>query len=408
MMKKTGLGNKLFYIGFLLYCTATFLQTTMLVENAAAERLFVYMRYLAFALGFAQVVKNWIAPERGIAPIRKKTERKRAVWCMILLLVAGVSSLVSHDRTFLACVLFIMASERAGHRRMFRITFLFLVCGTAFVMLLAGTGVIPDLMFKRQDIPVRHSLGFNYPSMAMSCLFFIVTIYLWLRSMEITAAELAVIELVNFAMYRLTDARFGFLMIALLPVIVYLWNRASVRKRIRNLAGGRLLPVIGRLADSTGLLLTVLLFLMIALLPTGLGQLLDRLLTGRLGYARAALQNYGVHLFGNRIEWIGFGGSYDTDSLLAEYNYVDNSYGFLLLNFGILVLIMILAMLYVTARRARLEYTDGRALLVVWMMLYCFVEPRLADIYLNPFLFLAAPFVCGRRKRIRKRMGGRT
>lgn len=62
--------------------------------------------------------------------------------------------------------------------------------------------------------------------------------------------------------------------------------------------------------------MTLIMAGMCAISRTGLGQLLDRLLTKRIQYMTAGFRNYGVHLFGKNIQWVGFGGSDNTDSLL--------------------------------------------------------------------------------------------
>ena len=100
------------------------------------------------------------------------------------------------------------------------------------VMLTGGLcayGVIEDLMFKRQDIPIRHALGFNYPSTMMSDLFFIVVLYCWVMKMELSLLDMLLIEVLNLILFKLTDSRFGFLMIAVMTAGVYIFG--LVRKK---------------------------------------------------------------------------------------------------------------------------------------------------------------------------------
>ena len=162
--------------------------------------------------------------------------------------------------------------------------------------------------------------------------------------------------------------------------------------RKKEIFAGR---VWGFLVDGFGILMTLIMAGMCAISRTGLGQLLDRLLTKRIQYMTAGFRNYGVHLFGKNIQWVGFGGSDNTDSLLESYNFVDNSYARILMNYGILIFILVLVILIVMSRAVRIQYQDGRIILVLCVLMYCFVEPRLTDIYVNPFLFAAAPFIRG-------------
>ena len=53
---------------------------------------------------------------------------------------------------------------------------------------------------------------------------------------------------------------------------------------------------------------------------------IDKLMSYRLGLAQNAYNNYGIHVFGQAIKWVG----YDYKSILVgsnePYNYVDSSY----------------------------------------------------------------------------------
>ena len=399
---RTKLKSQLFYTGLFLYCVPTILQTTLLVETSYWNELFVYflthsktfltdIQYnlmIDGVLGIVLIADEHIAFKDGKWFHPYLTDIRRSLWCFLILAVAGISALVCGDRSFLACVIFIMAS---GSIDLDDIVKAVLTMLSVTVMLTGGLcayGVIEDLMFKRQDIPIRHALGFNYPSTMMSDLFFIVVLYCWVMKMELSLLDMLLIEVLNLILFKLTDSRFGFLMIAVMTAGVYIFG--LVRKK--EIFAGR---VRGFLVDGFGILMTLIMAGMCAISRTGLGQLLDRLLTKRIQYMTAGFRNYGVHLFGKNIQWVGFGGSDNTDSLLESYNFVDNSYARILMNYGILIFILVLVILIVMSRAVRIQYQDGRIILVLCVLMYCFVEPRLTDIYVNPFLFAAAPFIRG-------------
>ena len=58
MKQKLDLTEKLFFIGYILYCCATALQMSMMVEIYLLERVFVYTRYVSFLLGFIVIILN--------------------------------------------------------------------------------------------------------------------------------------------------------------------------------------------------------------------------------------------------------------------------------------------------------------------------------------------------------------
>ncbi len=396
MKQKLDLTEKLFFIGYILYCCATALQMSMMVEIYLLERVFVYTRYVSFLLGFIVIILNLTGIEEKGADFWKNINWKRLFWCAGIMLLTGVSSVISGDRTLLACVLFVMAAENIDSEKIIK-TVLYILVGCMTVVLLScALGVIPDLVFKRMDIPVRHALGFNYPSTVMSYLFFIFVLFFWLTKMQISIWEMIVIEIVNFVFYRITDSRFGFLMTAVLTLVIFFINTKAggIFKRIMPTKNsGRLYSMV---SDGFGIVLTAGMFFCCVIYQTKAGQFIDSLLTKRIQYIVSGIQEYGIHLFGNHISWIGFGGSYNTDSLLESYNYVDNSYAQILLQYGIIIFAGVLILLTVVSRKVRKEYNNGQILLILWVFLYSFIEPRLLDIYANALLFLAAPFVSGK------------
>ena len=261
---RTKLKSQLFYTGLFLYCVPTILQTTLLVETSYWNELFVYLRYIAFYFGIVLIADEHIAFKDGKWFHPYLTDIRRSLWCFLILAVAGISALVCGDRSFLACVIFIMAS---GSIDLDDIVKAVLTMLSVTVMLTGGLcayGVIEDLMFKRQDIPIRHALGFNYPSTMMSDLFFIVVLYCWVMKMELSLLDMLLIEVLNLILFKLTDSRFGFLMIAVMTAGVYIFG--LVRKK--EIFAGR---VWGFLVDGFGILMTLIMAGMCAISRTGLG-----------------------------------------------------------------------------------------------------------------------------------------
>lgn len=389
---RTKIRKKLFYTGLFLYCVPTILQTTLLVENSYFSELFVWLRYIAFGLGIVLIAEEQVIWDRGRKFHLEFSDIRRSIWCFAILAVAGISSLISGDRSFLACIILIMASGGMDLDQIVKSVFAMLTGSVLLTVGLCKVGLIEDLMFKRQDIPIRHALGFNYPSTVMSYLFFAAALYCWGRKMKCSLIEFLMIEVLNVILFKLTDSRFGFLMTAVMTVGVYVCMLIRRRYPESDIFRNR---IIGFLADGFGIFMTIVTAVLCAVFQTGFGQFMDRLLTKRIQYMVSGFRNYGVHLFGKHIEWIGFGGSDNTDSLLASYNFVDNSYARILMNYGVLTFILTLIILVVICRAVRQQYSDGRIFLILCVLLYCFIEPRLTDIYVNPFLFAAAPFIRG-------------
>ena len=138
----------------------------------------------------------------------------------------------------------------------------------------------------------------------------------------------------NIWQFSYTDARAGtalvFLLLAGMWMIRYPWVKQTMNA----------LPVL-RYSSIICVFVTLFITWLYMSDPSGL-QWMDKLLTGRLTLQRAAIQNFGIHLLGQRITWIGNGGTGYTQTYVGiSYNYVDSAYIKILLDQGILVWLMV-------------------------------------------------------------------
>ena len=132
---------------------------------------------------------------------------------------------------------------------------------------------------------------------------------------------------------------------------------------------------------------------------------LDALFSNRFRMMNEAFDKYGFTWFGEKIEWVGYGGLIDpVASTAGKYNFVDCSYGKVLLDYGIIFFVLVLigyAVIYHTASK-ELDYALIIAISVV--LVVSVMEPRLVSIEMNPFvLLLGRFFLKSNRGTLRKR-----
>ena len=100
---------------------------------------------------------------------------------------------------------------------------------------------------------------------------------------------------------------------------------------------------------------------------------------------RQGIEEYGLSLFGTKIEWVGYDADWESG---MQYNYVDSSYLQIALEYGLIVLVIILilyAILIYASIRNKHTYLCWIVLIV---LAFCVTEPRLVKIAYNPFLLL--------------------
>ena len=260
------------------------------------------------------------------------------------------------------------------------------------------TGLIADLRFERSGAFNRHALGYWFPSYVMSYYFFILLLLFWTQKKPLKWTTVALLEGLNLLLFLLTDARLGLLVNSFLIGVELVRSLEGIRAPLHRFAEKVLhVPVLGGLVHGGWALLPELLcaflFLLFRFPTSSLAQKTDALLSNRIYYAYMGLQNYGVHLLGNPIEWIGYGARADMSSVEKTYNFVDCAYMFILLNYGVILFVgMLLCMLWVSVRLGKKNELH-KSFLYGIIFIYCFVEPRLLEVNMNTFLFLAAPLL---------------
>ena len=113
---------------------------------------------------------------------------------------------------------------------------------------------------------------------------------------------------------------------------------------------------------------------------------LNRFVTGRLELGKKAIDRYGLHLGGNKLQWIG------SSTLLFglaegnDYFYVDNGFLQIALEFGLIFTAFVLFMYTAAIKKAVfLKDYSFAAIVLILGMVFVF-EPYVIDFALNPFV----------------------
>lgn len=392
--------KKLFYSAFFLYLVATVLQSTMFTQYSVLSKIFVLMRYVSFGVAVIKILLEfyyeWMCDEAHGRKAFSAPIIKRMIVYIIMFAIVGIVSICTGDRTLLFVVALLVASRGIEFDEIAEKSFWVQFSLMMLVVICSTFNVIPDLLFKRETIPIRHALGYTYPSVMVTSCFFIFLLYLWNRNSYLSDKEFLVTEIFNLLIYILTDSRTGFVVLGVVSLILWGAGKKVIHRNLKALGNrmkGIWMKIIRHTYDYLTVYLAAVLLLLCATISWKVTQIIDNLLTYRISLAESAIRNYGIHLFGNNIEWIGYGGSTDTDSIQAVYNFVDSSYGYMLVNYGLLVFVITLLLFVITSKFVRKTQSKIRAFIFGMVILYCFIEPRLLEIQVNNFLFLIVPAV---------------
>ena len=391
---------RLFWCAFLLYLVATTLQFTMLTEVGGVAKVLTLARYLSFALAGVKILWDWAL--LGLGEGGRWSLSREAIGCVLKYVILGGVTLLavvtSKDTLPLFVLVLLLASKGVEVDDIFGIALPVQVLVLAFVFFLTLDGTLPDLTYVREDATVRHSLGFTYPTVVMTYFFFVLVWAMWRCRKGISVGSGVVLLALTGGLYYLTDARNGFLLSCVVILVeMVLGQRSRWEGLARRLSEQRWCRVLCRVVrfgyEYCAVLLCVLLAGLCWLYPAQPAAMLNSLLSDRIRLTAQAAANYGIHLLGNSIQWVGYGGDVDWATIGERYNFVDCSYSLTLFNYGVMFSALVLVGLVLLGKRLYKQGNWNHCFLYLMVLGCCFIEPRLLEVHLNLVLFAAAPIL---------------
>lgn len=362
----------------ILYGTALFLiLSSLIIESSvipnmigsgAFDTVLKIGRYFAYALLVLETV------------LYKEFTAKEYIW---LFVIVGIVMINAHYVGFSIPLRFLLVIGCIGisDRRVMKWELYIMGGWFLFIVLCSQLGIIDNWGFGLEGTRPRYCLGFIYPSHTTSLFFFIVLLYCCVKREKLNLWEVIGFSAVNYWQYLYTDSRAGTLLIFAILAGMWMIRYAWVRKLID------MLPPLQYI-----FLLTVVITVLITVLyMRNPGELvwLDKALTGRVRLQSAAIQNFGVHLFGQKITWIGNGGTgYTQTSAGGGYNYVDSSFIKVLLDQGLLVWLMVIAGFCGLSIHAGKSHDYYLLFALAALGVYCIVEQWLINPGYNPFFVM--------------------
>ena len=253
-------------------------------------------------------------------------------WKQLLIVIVFfiVMSIVSKNRDGILDInvlLLVFSARDIDFRKLlatFSLATFSVLCLTIFA---SQQGIIAN-MFMNADNGYRFSLGFNYVSFASQRLFFALCSYLMFRGKKISYIELLTLFSATIYMYQQTSTSSPFYLSTL--ILAYALFSIKIFKK------GFIIEDfwISRVTNY-GFILALVVILYFCFYSSGnLFHLVDQYTHNRLRLSVEGFQNFGVHLFGQRISFsmLDIFGNF-----ASNYNYIDSSFVQLLVIDGLIV-----------------------------------------------------------------------
>lgn len=378
MQKKENRSTIVFCIAFSIYLASMIFDASMFGIMTVCSVFLKLARYGAYALMLWKIIMDTEFSSGQIM---------RYVLCAVEIL------LVYHctgNKNLIFLFLMIIAISDVCFSKILK-TYIWtsgLCIGT--VVLFSALDLIP-LRDEFTEARPRCALGFDFVTTGANFWMYLVMAYICYRGKKITWMEAVILEIITYVFFVLTDTKNAFAITTLaiaMALILKVWNEQFGRKifscliKYTTLIGTLLIGALTFFFDKS----------------TFVSETINELLTNRLQLTYDAVQDYGIKLFGQAINWVG--GAVYFEKEYVDYNYVDSSYMQIMLSYGIVLLIMIIVGYSLLGKMVVKEKAWYLGLVIILSAVHSTFDPQLMWIQYNVyFLTLGYLFLPDKEKR---------
>lgn len=305
----------------------------------------------------------------------------RVVVMVLFLLVTLKIMGNSYGLIFLSAMLFVISARDVDFEKILK-TFIVTIL-TLFAITIGGNklGTVGSIL-SAQNGRFRNSMGFSYVSFPSQFAFFLTAAYLVWRKRQISYIELLILLGLDIYIYKnaLTTSPF--------VLSLFLLGYVLVTKVINKDIVVRF-SLTRFLASLTFIIAPMILWWLCFKAPIGLFMMVDKFVNNRLRLSVAGIQNFGVSLFGQKVQFITLD---SVGRFSANYNYIDSSYfQNLVVNGLIFTGIVLLLFTYATYKSVYYR-NDILTVVLVALSIHAMFDPQLIVLWYSPFGMLLGKY----------------
>ena len=367
----------LYYIGLFLYVLSyniqySYAHNDWIVAQSPALMIIKLMRYTAYLFCALHLVTMY------------KVNMYTVGAAVILFVAAVYATYTGPQKAPIFYSVILITGIKTNFRKCVRVFLLIQIVTFIIYISLSQMGISGSDVIEDQG-RLRSFLGYGWVNRASYCWLFICLEILFLRDNKLNIVLGFVLAVVNYFIYSKTHTKFSMLMTFL--IIGY-----GLFRQYKHIILGRKRRIRLRTISKLAIFIFTFSIIIGVVLPLIYNpsdptmEKLNNLATGRLGLGKTAIERYGLHLGGNKIQWVGsstlmFGLSDGT-----EYFYVDNGFLQLSLEFGLLftafIIFIYVASIHVSCKRGN----SNLAMIIVFLGGLFVFEPYAVDFAFNPFV----------------------
>lgn len=318
-----------------------------------------------------------------ISCIKLKLSQNEFFQMTAVLIVTMLYAMKTGDLYWSILILLIYSSKKINIKNIYNISLRIIVVGIIGVLILCMIGVLPDILTSRNTIEQidynRHSFGFYHSNVLPLLVFYLEVYYICIAKEKardkVIISFVIIASVVNFLCHSRNA-----LILSILLSIFFWFAKKKRRGNHKILYGITILSIPCMSAFSYAM--------MYLLLKGGIWNTIDTLFSGRFRLAIFKMRRIGLHLIN-----IMSNESFVSDNIVyidgkkMSTVVLDNGYLYILLRYGILILLFYFGVAYLLAKKNR-----GNACILgtlVLVFIANFVDNDLVDYSFLPFILWA-------------------
>jgi hypothetical protein len=352
---------------YAVFLCISFLQATQFVAADETQSLLKIGRYFVVA---------------GLVISFLYTEDLDTNKIVYVLIVIGLSIFIgfkNQDHTSTLLVgLFIAAGINLKSKRFLDVYCMVSAAVMIFTILMLICGAYTNDFLTETARSIRYYLGYDYTTTLPNIFLHFLLAWFAARENRINIFSTIVILAVNQILMKYTGTRAVYLLVILLLICLWLNKLKFPLFRYKW---------IGKLSVLLTPLLCIFSFASVLLYSEGNTYLvkLNTILSGRLSYSQTAVKKFGIGLFG---EIVNFNTGRESIDRVGEYLFVDSSYIYDAMIFGIIALAIIVLLFSILIYKSHQKGEYSLWICLLFISIHAFTDFQFMRLDYNPFLLM--------------------
>jgi hypothetical protein len=359
----------LFWLPYITYMIELLFFSSMYGTLDSLQLFFACVRNFSYAMICLKVLLDFLCGEYN---------KKEFVFVALGTAFLVAMTMSSGNKAMLIYWFFIVAARDVDLEKIVKASlFVHFFC-MVIITASSAFGIIENRIYIQVGNRMRESLGYQYATDCSNYYFSMILMYIYIKKESISWESIGALALCNILLFYLTDTRNAFMFGNLTLVVAGIWKVSKSLRKNNFIYKASAITVIP-------LMSCIMIYLSFFYNEKERWMFkLNDIISGRLVLGYNAFKTYGLHLWGQTIQWVG--GTVIYTEGLGTYNYVDSSYIQTLLNFGI-IFFMLICLLFVVLGWKAAQIDDVYMILVlVVLALHSALDPQLLWMAFNPFI----------------------